>query len=193
MGHEPLDLGLVSDNSEILTDRLVQHLATDMDILITTGGVCDGRYDLLPDIFAKIGVKTCFRKVRMKPGKSLLFGEYVKAGKPKLVFGLPGNPVSAFVCCHRFLEAVFSTLLDSPPPAHVRAALTTEVCKDDDKRHFLRGSLHFASGDGVASVTPMHRQSSSDLAALALANCLIVLEEDRRHLQAKEQVTCIMI
>ncbi|HEY2908760.1 MAG TPA: gephyrin-like molybdotransferase Glp, partial [Gemmataceae bacterium] len=91
------DLGIVRDSEDAMRAAIGKVLATS-DVVILAGGVSAGKFDLVPGVLERLGVAAHFHKVRMKPGKPLLFG--TKDGV--LVFGLPGNPVSAWVCFELF-------------------------------------------------------------------------------------------
>ncbi len=104
-------LGIVCDNREALTQAIAQALAK-YDLLLLSGGVSVGDYDLIPEVLMQLGVTGHFHKVRMKPGKPLYFG---KQGTT-LVFGLPGNPLSSFVGFELFVRPVIRKMMGIQPP-----------------------------------------------------------------------------
>jgi molybdopterin molybdotransferase len=82
------------------TRELVLHLLDGYDVLIFSGGVSMGKYDLMPDVFAEVGIEAVFHKVKQRPGKPLYYG---LSSKKQQVFGLPGNPISALISFYRFV------------------------------------------------------------------------------------------
>src|SRR5438552_9590356 len=102
-GGVPRYIGIAADHGESLRTLIAEGLRHD--VLILAGGVSAGKLDLVPQALAEVGVRPLFHKVAMKPGKPLLFGIQPRReldGPPRLVFGLPGNPVSAMVCFELF-------------------------------------------------------------------------------------------
>lgn len=181
IGAEPIDLGIASDDREELEEKLEEGLR--YDILLTTGGVSAGAYDLVQKVFPELGVRIIFHKVNIKPGKPVLFGTYGEGSYQTLVFGLPGNPVSTLVTFRQFVAPAVRRLLgrtDAPPP--LRARLRQTIRKSDDKRHFIRGILdRDENGEMVVSTTGI--QSSGAMSSMSRANCLIILAEDTGTLE----------
>ena len=191
MGHEPLDLGLIGDDPDVLRARLSAIFGSgDCDILLTTGGVCNGKYDLLPEISAQLGVRQLFWQVRMKPGKSILLGANAGGAGPTLWFGLPGNPVAVMVTAQLFLQQLLTAYYGVPHQTSRQALVTADIAAGA-VRLFLRGHLSYGP-DGSHRVTPLDIQSSADLVGFAAADCLIDLPPDSQ-IKAGEVVTCIMI
>lgn len=175
-GAEPIDLGIARDDREELEEKLEEGLR--YDILLTTGGVSAGIYDFVQQILPALGVQVHFHKVKIKPGKPVLFGTYDEGEHRTLVFGLPGNPVSTLVTFRQFVAPALAALLHRRDAAiPLRARLETPVAKRDDKRHFVRGILAAAS-DGTLTVSTTGSQSSGAMSSMSRANCLIVLPEE---------------
>ena len=123
----------IRDDAEELRERLHFHLETH-DVLVLSGGVSMGRFDLVPQVLGELGVRTIFHKVAQRPGKPLWFGV---APSGAAVFGLPGNPVSTLVCLTRFvLPALRGSLGQSPQPAQ-RMALAAPVTVTPPLTHFI--------------------------------------------------------
>lgn len=121
------------DDADELRQRLSFHLKTH-DVLILSGGVSMGKFDLVPGVLAELGVRTVFHKVAQRPGKPLWFG--VGPGGTA-VFGLPGNPVSTLVCFTRYvLPALLGSLGHAPQPAE-RIALAAPVTVNPALSYFL--------------------------------------------------------
>jgi len=123
----------IRDDAQELRERLHFHLETH-DVLVLSGGVSMGRFDLVPQVLGELGVRTIFHKVAQRPGKPLWFGV---APSGAAVFGLPGNPVSTLVCLTRYvLPALRGSLGQSPQPA-LRMALAAPVTVTPPLTHFI--------------------------------------------------------
>ncbi len=188
----PINLGIVKDNRSILLKKVKEVLDKRLDILLTTGGVSVGKYDYLKEVFEELGVDTKFWRVYIKPGKPLLFGVYKNSRHKTLIFGLPGNPVSALVTYIVFIKRNVLKLFGYPELSTVQAVLKSNVLKKDKKRHFGRGTLKRVDAN-LYNVTLAEEQSSGNLAQMGKANCLIVIEEEKNNPKIGDTVECIMI
>lgn len=187
-GHAPVFLGHCSDDEETLLLSIQSALNSHFDILITTGGVSVGKYDLLPKVFKELDVETIFHGIRVRPGKPVFFG---KSKNAQLVIGLPGNPVSSFVAFATLFSPLLYTVSGLPAKQLCKAVLANDIHKTGDFRVFLRGIL--TSNSVGNTVTTLESQASGSVTELAFANCLIQLEETVSYLPAGTEVTCIMI
>ena len=181
-GAEPLDLGIVPDVRERLRERLLQA-AGAADVVLTSGGVSVGDYDLVKSVLGEIG-SIDFWQVAMQPGRPLAVGRI--AGTQ--FFGLPGNPVASVLCFHLFVRPALwklggRTRLD---PECVTATAVEPMRKRAGRREFKRGILRFTDhGYEVSTTGP---QGSGILSSMVAANCLIILEEARGDVKAGERV-----
>ena len=152
----------LQDDADELRERLRFHLETH-DVLVLSGGVSMGRFDLVPQVLAELGVPAIFHKVGQRPGKPLWFGV---APSGAAVFGLPGNPVSTLVCLARYvLPALFASLGQSAPPAE-RLALGGPVSVNAPLTHFL--PVRIEQDDwGRPWAMPAPTNGSGDFTALA--------------------------
>lgn len=187
----PVYMGFVKDDKKLIRQKVKAAFESDINILITTGGVSVGKYDFLKDIFNEEGVKEKFWKVNVKPGKPMYFGVYENFAKKILVFGLPGNPVSSLVNFYVFVKPAIEFLFKQKSLEPITAVLQNEIKKKDGKRHFALGILFKDNNEW--KVTSKFSQSSGNLVEMSRANCLIVLNEDLRNPQKGERVECIMI
>ncbi len=164
------DLGIVGDNEETLATKIAQGL--EYDVLVLSGGVSAGVLDLVPKMLADAGVEQVFHKVSLKPGKPLWFGKR-QANHPALVFGLPGNPVSSFVCFHLFVQAAVRILSGAKAQAipFLQAELTAEHQHRGGRPTFHPGRVTVDGGRLTAA--PVRWLGSADLRGLAEANALI--------------------
>ncbi len=191
LNQSPISLGFIKDSKELLQQKIKEVLDTNVDLLITTGGVSVGKYDYLKEIFNEVGVVEKFWKVNIKPGKPIYFGVYSKNNSKKLVFGLPGNPVSSLVTFNIFIKPAIEYLYKLKTINSINAILNNDLKKKDGKRHFLRGILEQEGSEW--KVISKFSQSSGNLVEMSKANCLIEIVEEKRNLSKGDNVKCILI
>lgn len=178
-----VNLGLVQDEQRAL-EKHIEKALKGSEVFLISGGISVGDYDLVQDALLKARVKRIFWRVAMKPGKPTFFG---KKGKT-LVFGLPGNPVSALVV---LLELVRPALLKMAGHRHLllperEAFLEERLHKRPGRVHFMRGCYH--QRDGSYYVRSTGLQGSHILASMAAANCLVILDRERDVFEPQEKV-----
>ena len=176
----PLVLHAV-DSQRSLSEALAQ--TADMDIVLLSGGVSMGRYDLVPAALKELGVNTIFHKVTQKPGKPLLFGRRDE----QLFFGLPGNPQSSHFCFHRYVAPAARKMAGRTALEPARQAALTRPLKTHSSRTlFLLGRARIH--DGHLEVQPLTGKGSADLFSGQLANGYIRLEPGENQLEPGQQV-----
>lgn len=155
-------------------------------VVLSSGGVSMGRYDLVRAVLSRMGVEECFWKVAMKPGKPNFFGR----GKGVLFFGLPGNTVSVLVTFYMLVRPALFRMEGRGDPfaGRLRARLEGGLRKKAGRIEFVRGRLHRAEGGGWA-VEPVPGRESHMLGNLARANGLIRFPEGMERLEAGAEVT----
>ncbi len=138
-GAAPLNAGIVQDKAADLLQMLNKHF--DKDVILLSGGVSVGDYDIVHETLVRAGVEEIFWRVKIQPGKPLFFG---KRGKTFL-FGLPGNPVSSFVNFHLFVRPVIDKLLGKNSYGNeiIEARVTDNRILKPGRRKFLRGRLQW--------------------------------------------------
>lgn len=181
-GAIPKNLGIAKDNPKDLEKKIKQGL--DCDLIVTSGGVSVGDYDLVKDILAKMGTQIKFWKVAMKPGKPLAFGMI----RNKPVFGLPGNPVSSMVSFETFVKPAILKMSgqNTSIRKEVEAVLEEDIEKKNGLKYFLRARTMWKDGAYLTHTTGP--QSSGILKSMALANSLIVLPENQQRLKKGKKV-----
>jgi molybdopterin molybdotransferase len=152
----------VQDDAEELRERLRFHLETH-DVLVLSGGVSMGRFDLVPQMLEELGVHTIFHKVAQRPGKPLWFG---MAPTGAAVFGLPGNPVSTLVCLARYVLPALLASLGHSPPAPERLALGAPVTVSPPLTYFMPVRIEQDEW-GRPWAMPAPTNGSGDFTALA--------------------------
>jgi molybdopterin molybdotransferase len=171
-GAAPAYLGLARDRLESLRPLVVQGLTAE--VLVLSGGVSAGKLDLVPGVLAEAGVENIFHKVEMKPGKPVFFGTGLKAaGGTCLVFGLPGNPVSALVCFELFVRPAVQRLKGQlPGPTLVRARLCEDFKYRTDRPTYYPAVLTLAEAGW--QVRPIPWFGSADLRSVGAANAFVI-------------------
>lgn len=166
------DRGIVGDDRETLGMSLADALADEPDVLLTTGGASVGEHDLVQEMLKANGVEIDFWRIAMRPGKPLMFG---RRGKT-LVFGLPGNPVSALVTARIFVLPAVLAMAGATPPAPFYLPLGDTLPPNTGRRHFIRGRLIHDAEHGTM-IEPVRQTDSGHLSSLASADALIVQME----------------
>ena len=185
-GGIPKILGIALDSEDSLTAKLQQGL--DADMLITTGGVSLGDYDIVKDVLAKQGEIT-FWTVRMKPGKPLAFGTI--KGIPHL--GLPGNPVSSMITFELFVRPAILKMMGKKDLAKpiVDAVIEDSIVNSDGRRIFARAVVEKRDGQYFARLTGP--QGSGILTSMTSANGLVIVPEDKAGVKAGDTVQVMML
>jgi molybdopterin molybdotransferase len=205
-GGEAVRLPIAPDEPKRLRALMEQGLACDL--LLLTGGVSMGKYDLVEEVLGELGAEFYFTSARIQPGKPVVCGScagsVVGASKSdqgsietricarKYFFGLPGNPVSTMVTFRLFVEPMIAALAGAHPMSLIfpKARLKREVRTKTGLTRFLPAVL---SGEfDAAEVELAAWQGSGDIAALARANCYLVVPPDRERIDAGEWVSLLM-
>ena len=182
-----LDHGIIADDRAILRAGLETTFAEAPDVLITTGGASVGEHDLVQDILKDLGVSLDFWRINMRPGKPLMFGTHGRT----LVFGLPGNPVSAMVTAIAFIKPALRAWLGFAEPDHWRLPLAGPTPPNSARRHFMRARLVQTSAGPQAQ--PIAQTDSGHTSSLAHADLLIVQPEHDPGQQAGAMVEALPI
>lgn len=159
--------------------RVLGELLDSNDLLVLSGGVSMGRFDTIPQVLDNLGVKTIFHRVAQRPGKPMWFG-VAPAGQP--VFALPGNPVSALVCCRRYVEPAIAQLLGERDSEPLRDVALTERVKFEAPLTWFLPAKTVAADAG--RVTPRPTNTSGDFAALAGTDGFIELPAEAQEFPA---------
>ncbi|WP_407152328.1 gephyrin-like molybdotransferase Glp [Bradyrhizobium sp. ORS 86] len=170
-GAETVDLGIAADTVAATTAGIRRAREADADILITTGGASVGDHDLVKQSLDAEGVQMAFWRIAMRPGKPMMHG---RLGTMRVI-GLPGNPVSSYVCAFLFLVPLIRALSGRKVIHHVRksALLGRDLAANDQREDYLRARLE-ERDDGTLIATPVSQQDSSLLGNLAAARALVI-------------------
>jgi len=208
-GGEAVRLAVAPDERRLLRAAIEEALACDL--LLVTGGVSMGKYDLVEQVLAELQAEFYFTGAEIQPGRPVVFGSCgmdplaraqsqaggrTRAGASalhkKYFFGLPGNPVSTMVTFELFARPVIEALAGMLPRPLIflRARLKSEIRTKTGLKRFLPAVL---SGEFEnAEVEPARWQGSGDIAALARTNCYVVIPPDRERIAAGEWVPLLM-
>lgn len=178
--------GIASDDAETLRSRLAEGLKAD--VLLVTGGVSVGEYDLVGAALERAGMRLLFHKVAMKPGKPILVG---RAGSC-LVFGLPGNPVSTFTGFQIFVAPALRRLMGqrNPDPVEFPAVLTGSLRTRPGRRTYHLAHIEFSAAGPRA--TPVKSTGSGDVLALSRANGFVITEKEQGGADAGASVPAML-
>jgi molybdopterin molybdotransferase len=184
------DLGIVPDKVEATVEAIRQARASGADVLVTTGGASVGDYDLVQRGLKAEGLELSFWRVALRPGRPMMNGRL----GPMHVLGMPGNPVSAYVCSYLFLVPLIRRLCGRSDlsPAPESAVLGVDLPENDERADYMRATL--APGpNGTPVATPVKIQDSSMMAALANADCLLVREPFEKAARAGSRCSILRL
>jgi len=184
-GGEPVLLGHALDRIDDLAEKV--ELGLREDVLVLSGGVSMGKYDLVESVLKSLGAEFFFDAVAIRPGKPTVFGR----GREAWVFGLPGNPVSSMVTFQLFTVPALDLLSGAParPLPFLEATLMDAVREKAALAHFLPARLAWRGSSPCVSA--LQWQGSGDIAALSAANCFLLVSPDRLDIPAGERVSVL--
>ena len=186
-GGIPCYLGIARDDENDLMEKF--EWALQCDLVVSSGGVSVGDYDLVKASLKKMGQDMLFWKVAMKPGKPLAFGQIDEVP----IFGLPGNPVSSFVSFEQFARPSIRKMMGAIELTHrtVQARLTRTLHKKAGRLHFLSAVVQWENG--ACTVTPAQEQGSGILKSTVKANGLLIFPLESTEITVGEQVSVQML
>jgi molybdopterin molybdotransferase len=163
------------DTAESLRAALDEVDEVDvMDIVVLTGGVSTGKYDIVPTILEERGARRVFHKVAQRPGKPLFFASRAREGNaPQLYFGLPGNPLSCHLCFHRYVASAARKMMGLPAVTPPLIGLLTETFEVGGGRVVFQLARARRDADGTWRVMPLRGRGSADLIHPATANTIV--------------------
>ena len=191
-GGDPVVLPVAPDEPRQLRKLMQEGLATDL--LLLSGGVSMGKYDLVEPVLAEMEAKFFFTGAAIQPGKPIVFGAAPprRGAPPTYFFGLPGNPVSTMVCFELFARTMLEALagVAARKLVFVQARLTRDVKAKTGLTRFLPAIL--GGGQERVEVELVKWQGSGDMAATARANCYLVVPPDRELLKVGDMVSVLL-
>lgn len=192
-GGEPIQLPIAPDEPIRLRELIEQGLKSDL--LLLSGGVSAGEYDLVEDALSDFSAEFLFTGVQIQPGKPLVFGRARRqraSGDFCYFFGLPGNPISTMVTFELFVGPILCALSGAAPERMrtAKARLSRALRTKTGLTRFLPAQLSGEWND--PEVEPVSWQGSGDIAAFARANCLLVVPPDREQFEAGEMMSVVL-
>ncbi len=190
-GATPVRLPIARDERGHL--QAVIRSGLDSDLLLLSGGVSMGKYDLVEEVLLSLGAEFFFTGALIQPGKPVVFGRIAGSDRPLYFFGLPGNPVSTMVTFSLFAGPLLSILCGEPlrGPRFALARLSQRVEVKPGLTRFLPASLRSETA-GDVMVAPVSWQGSGDLAGTSRSDCFLVIPPDRPEILAGETVTVLL-
>jgi len=186
-GGDAVDLGIAKDTVNSLKSKLKKGLSCDM--IVTIGGASVGDYDLVHKSLKEMNFKLNFWKIKMKPGKPLMFG-YLK-NKP--IIGLPGNPISSMVCAQLFLKQSIYKLQNHNYSENIfNFRLGKDLPKNNWRESYVRGYISKNTNDQTV-VMPITNQDSSSISSYAKADLLIIREPNAKKIKKNSLVKAIIL
>jgi molybdopterin molybdotransferase len=181
-GGTPVQLGIAPDRADALREMIERGL--DSDLLLLSGGVSMGKFDLVEGVLAGLGAEFFFQGAAIRPGKPLVFGRV----RDRFFFGLPGNPVSTFVTFELFVRPAIAMLGGAgfEPPVLLRARLAKPCHHSSGLTMFMPARARVENRDPVVEL--IHWQGSGDLVGAAAANCFLVIHPHQTELAAGDWV-----
>jgi molybdopterin molybdotransferase len=171
-GHACVSSDHLKDNEQTLADRLTQHLSTH-DVLVLSGGISKGKFDLVPKVLAQIGVQQVFREVAQRPGTPVYFG---LGPRGQAVFGLPGNPVATLMSLIRYVNPALVLLSGrSVPPAELMPLGASVSYAKVGMTYFLPVTVTVDERDGTRVGMPAPPKGSGDFLSLARTDGFVEL------------------
>lgn len=184
LGAVPLYLGIAKDTKADLHKKF--SMAKKADLILTSGGVSMGDYDVVREVMNEGSNAMSFWKVDMKPGRPLAFGSI--GGIPTI--GLPGNPLSTITSFYQFARPAILKLMGAKDLLlpRIKATLTCDVSTTGDRLHFMSGIIENSGKELV--VSPAGPQGSGILSSLARANCYMLIPKGKQYIQQGEIIDC---
>jgi molybdopterin molybdotransferase len=191
-GGEPVLLPIAPDERARLRELVEEGL--ECDLLLIAGGVSMGKYDLVEQVLADLKAEFFFTGAQIQPGRPIVFGRVPERGqeKERYFFGLPGNPISTMVTFELFAKPIVEALagMAARPVIFTHAKLKSAIQRKTGLKRFLPGLLSGEFEQSQVELLPW--QGSGDMAAVARANCFVVVPSDRERIEAGEWMPVLL-
>jgi len=191
-GGEPVLVPIAPDERARLRELVEEGL--ECDLLLIAGGVSMGKYDLVEQVLADLKAEFFFTGAQIQPGRPIVFGRVPERGqeKERYFFGLPGNPISTMVTFELFAKPIVEALagMAARPVIFTHAKLKSAIQRKTGLKRFLPGLLSGEFEQSQVELLPW--QGSGDMAAVARANCFVVVPSDRERIEAGEWMPVLL-
>ena len=169
LNYKIIDVGVIKDyQKKKLKEKLKKTLSSDIDIFATSGAISAGKFDFIPELIRKLGFKTYFKGVFIKPGRPIMLSKFRK--KNKLFFGLPGNPISCAAGFRFFIYPLLRNSLGMAKEKKFKAKLINKYSKRKNFTHFARCLINVNSR-GLTELEVLQEQQSHRIKSFSKANC----------------------
>ena len=180
--YQIIDGGVIKDNQQNkLKEKLKKSIKSDIDILATSGAISAGKFDFIPGLISKLGFKTYFKGVSIKPGRPIMLSRFKR--KEKLFFGLPGNPISSAAGFRFFIYPLLRKSLGMLKEKKFKAKLINKYTKRKDFTHFARCLLNVNS-KGLVELRVLKEQQSHRIKSFAKANCWGIFPNGKKQFKS---------
>ena len=182
------DGGILRDTHEkVFKDKIKKMLSSNTDIIITSGAVSAGKFDFVPSVIKTFKLSNYFKSVAIRPGKPVLFAKI--EGKQKIIFGLPGNPMSSAACFRFFVYPYISNILKINVEKPIKAILKNNFIKKKEFTRFAKSKLNITN-NGKIEVEILKGQESFRIKSFIKSNIWTLLPAGKSKFQKGEIVDC---
>ena len=182
------DGGILRDKDELVFEKQIKKMIhSKIDIIITSGAVSAGKFDYVPRIIKKFNLSNHFKSVAIRPGKPILFAKI--KGKQKVIFGLPGNPISSAACFRFFVYPYLESLLGIEEEKPIKAILKNQFTKKENFTRFVKSKFN-TTKDGKINVEILKGQESFRIKSFVKSNIWTVLPSGKSKFKKNQIVDC---
>ena len=182
------DGGILRDAHEkVFKDKIKTMITSNTDIIITSGAVSAGKFDFVPSVIKKFKLSNYFKSVAIRPGKPVLFAKI--KGKQKIIFGLPGNPMSSAACFRFFVYPYISNILGLNSEKHIKAILKSDFVKKKNFTRFAKSKFN-TTNNGKIEVEVLKGQESFRIKSFLKSNIWALLPAGKSKFKKGEIVDC---
>ena len=182
--------GILKDKDELVFERQIKKMfKSKIDIIITSGAVSAGKFDYIPKVVKKFKLSNFFKGVAIRPGKPILFAK-IKA-KHKVIFGLPGNPISSAACFRFFVFPYLQNLLGIKEEKPIKAILKNQFIKNKNFTRFVKSKVD-TTKEGKISVQILKGQESFRIHSFIKSNIWTILPSGKSSFKKNEVVDCFL-
>ncbi len=180
--------GILRDNDRFKFEKKIKKiLNSNIDIILTSGAVSAGKFDFIPDVIKKFKLLSYFKGVAIRPGKPILFAKI--RGKQKVVFGLPGNPISSAACFRFFIYPYLQSLLGIKKEKPFKAILKNNFVKKIHFTHFVKSKIN-TTKNGKVEVEILKGQESFKISSFIKSNIWSLLPSGKSKFKKGEIIDC---
>ncbi len=182
------NLGILRDKDEDkFYKKILKILKSRTNIIITSGAVSTGKFDFIPKIINKLKLSYSFKNILIRPGKPILFAKF--KGKSKVIFGLPGNPISTAACFRFFVFPYIQNVLGLKPERSIKAKLKNNFIKKEEFTRFVKSKLS-TTKDGKLEAEILRGQESFRIKPFIKSNIWVLLPAGKSKFKRGDIVDC---